>query len=51
MKNKINNYFTPNIGFSDDDVRNVDKIKTHFSKKKDNILQTYLTSEGSKKKY
>jgi len=51
MKNKISNYFTPNIGFSDDDVRNVDKIKTHFSKKKDNILQTYLTSEGSKKKY
>ena len=51
MKNKISNYFTPNIGFSDDDIRNVEKMKTHFDKKKDNILQTYLTSVGNKIKY
>ncbi len=51
MKNKISNYFTPFIGFSDDDVRNVEKMKQHFSKKDDNILQTYLTSGGEKRKY
>ena len=51
MKNKISNYFTPNIGFSDDDIRNVEKMKTHFDKKKNNILQTYLTSGGNKIKY
>ena len=51
MKNKISNYFTPFIGFSDDDVRNVEKMKSHFSKKKDNILQTYLTTGGKKTKY
>lgn len=51
MKNKISNYFTPFIGFSDDDVRNVEKMKSHFSTKKDNILQTYLTSGGIKRKY
>ena len=51
MKNKISNYFTPFIGFSDDDVRNVEKIKSHFEKKDDNILQTYLTSGGEKKLY
>jgi len=51
LKNKISNYFTPFIGFSDDDVRNVEKMKQHFSKKDDNILQTYLTSGGEKRKY
>ena len=51
MKNKISNYFTPFIGFSDDDVRNVDSMKKHFKDKEDNILQTYLTSGGGKRKY
>ena len=51
MKNKISNYFTPFIGFSDDDVRNVESMKKHFDKKDDNILQTYLTAGGEKKKY
>ena len=51
MKNKISNYFTPFVGFSDDDVRNVEKMKSHFEKKDDNILQTYLTSGGEKKLY
>jgi hypothetical protein len=51
MKNKISNYFTPFIGFSDDDVRNVEKMKQHFSKKDDNILKTYLTAGGEKKLY
>ena len=51
MKNKISNYFTPFIGFSDDDVRNVESMKKHFDKKDDNILKTYLTAGGEKKKY
>ena len=51
MKNKISNYFTPFIGFSDDDVRNVETMKKHFDKKEDNILKTYLTSGGQKKLY
>lgn len=51
MKNKIGNYFTPFIGFSDDDVRNVETMKKHFEKKKDNILKTYLTAGGKKKLY
>jgi len=51
MKNKISNYFTPFIGFSDDDVRNVETMKKHFEKKDDNILKTYLTAGGEKKLY
>jgi len=51
MKNKISNYFTPFIGFSDDDVRNVESMKKHFEKKDDNILKTYLTAGGEKKLY
>lgn len=51
MKNKISNYFTPFIGFSDDDVRNVESMKKHFDKKEDNILKTYLTAGGEKRKY
>ena len=51
MKNKISNYFTPFIGFSDDDVRNVETMKKHFDKKEDNILKTYLTAGGQKKLY
>jgi len=51
MKNKISNYFTPFIGFSDDDVRNVESMKKHFDKKEDNILKTYLTAGGEKKEY
>lgn len=51
MKNKINNYFTPFIGFSDDDEKNVETMKNYFKDKDENILQTYLTSGGNKKKY
>jgi hypothetical protein len=51
MKNKISNYFTPFIGFSDDDVRNIETMKKHFDKKEDNILKTYLTAGGQKKLY
>jgi hypothetical protein len=51
IKNKINNYIKPFIGFSDDDVKNVSSMKDYFKDKEDNILQTYLTSRGIKTKY
>jgi hypothetical protein len=51
MKNKISNYFTPFIGFSDDDEKNVESMKNHFKDKEEDILQTYLTSGGIKRKY
>ena len=51
MKNKISNYFTPFIGFSDDDEKNVESMKNHFKNKEEDILQTYLTSGGIKRKY
>ena len=51
MKNKIGNYFTPFVGFSDDDVRNVETMKKHFDKKDNNILKTYLTAGGKKRLY
>jgi hypothetical protein len=51
LKNKISNNFLPTIGFSDDDLRNVEKVKTHFKDKPDNIIKTYSTSGGIKKAY
>lgn len=50
FKNKIMNYFIPKIGFSDDDIRNVEAIKKHFEKQPDNIVQTYSTATGKKEK-
>lgn len=49
LKNKISNNFIPTLGFSDDDIRNVEKMKKHFEK--DNILKTYLTAGGKKRLY
>jgi hypothetical protein len=51
LKNKVSNNFVPTIGFSDDDLKNVDTIKKHFEDKPDNIVQTYFTSGGKKVKY
>jgi len=51
LKNKITNRFLPTIGFSDDDLRNVEKVKSHFEKKPDNIIKTYSTAGGVKKPY
>jgi hypothetical protein len=51
LKNKITNNFLPTIGFSDDDLRNVEKVKSHFKDKPDNIIKTYSTSGGVKKLY
>jgi hypothetical protein len=39
------------LGFSDDDIRNVEKVKSAFEKEPDNIIKTYLTAGGIKKAY
>ena len=51
MKNIINNYFVPTIGFSDDDLKNVEVVKKHFEKDPENIVKTYLTKGGIKREY
>jgi hypothetical protein len=49
MKNKISNYFVPYIGFSDDDLRNVQAMKKHFDD--ETGLDIYHTGGGKKVKY
>ena len=53
LKNDVSNNFVPEptIGFSDDDIRNVETMKKHFENEPDNILQTYSTAGGVKRKY
>lgn len=51
LNNKVNNYFIPTIGFSDDDIKNVDRVKKHFEKQPDNMIKTYSTKGGVKKPY
>lgn len=50
VKNKISNNFTPTIGFSDDDIANVAKMRKAFEKESD-LIKTYITTGGIKKKY
>ena len=49
MKNTISNYFTPYIGFSDDDLKNVEAMKRNFDK--ESGLDIYHTGGGKKTKY
>ena len=51
LKNKINNYFVPKLGFSDDDLKNVESVKKHFEDDPENIVKTYSTAGGIKKEY
>jgi hypothetical protein len=51
LKNKISNNFIPTIGFSDDDLRNLEKVKSHFENEPDNIIKTISTAGGIKKPY
>jgi hypothetical protein len=51
LKNKVSNRFTPTIGFSDDDLRNLEKVKGHFEKDPENIIKTISTHGGIKKPY
>ena len=54
FKNDVSNKFVPEhprIGFSDDDIRNVEVMSKHFKDKPDNIVKTYSTAGGVKKEY
>ena len=51
LKNKINNFFVPKLGFSDDDLKNVEVVKNHFNNDPENIIKTYSTAGGIKKEY
>ena len=54
FKDDVSNNFVPeqpSIGFSDDDVRNVEVMSKHFKDKPDNIVKTYSTAGGVKKEY
>jgi len=54
IKNDVSNNFVPeqpSIGFSDDDIRNVEVMSKHFKDKPDNIVKTYSTAGGVKKEY
>ena len=50
FKNDVTNRFIPEIGFSDDDPRNIEKIKQFIdSEYEDKPVRTYLTKGGEKK--
>jgi hypothetical protein len=52
LKNDVSNNFIPskpNIGFSDDDVKNVMTMNKNFKDKKDANIITYSTAGGTKK--
>ena len=50
LKNKVsNNFVLPKLGFSDDDIRNVQTMKKHFEDDKN--LNIYYTGGGTKKPY
>lgn len=51
FKNDIKNNFIPQIGFSDDDSKNIESIKDFLDKefKDDKPVKTYLTKGGEKK--
>jgi len=54
VKNDVSNNFIPeqpSIGFSDDDIKNVEVMSKHFKNKPDNIVKTYSTAGGVKKEY
>lgn len=54
LKKDVSNNFIPakpTIGFSDDDIRNVEVMKKHFEDKPDSIVKTYSTAGGIKKEY
>jgi hypothetical protein len=49
LKNKISNYFIPYVGFSDDDLKNVETMKKHFDD--ESGLDIYHTGGGKKTKF
>lgn len=51
LKDDVSNNFIPTIGFSDDDLRNLEKMKQELGDDPDNNIQMYSTYGGEKKKY
>lgn len=49
LKDDIKNKFIPQIGFSDDDIRNVEVMKKEFEDEP--VLKTYSTAGGIKTRY
>jgi hypothetical protein len=49
VKDDVRNNFIPNIGFSDDDLKNVEVMKKHFEDEP--VLKTYSTAGGTKTRY
>jgi len=49
VKDEVKNKFVPQIGFSDDDIRNVEVMKKHFEDEPS--LKTYSTAGGIKTRY
>ena len=49
LKDDVKNRFVPQIGFSDDDIRNVEVMKKHFEDEP--VLKTYSTAGGIKTRY
>lgn len=53
LKKELGNKFIPKIhtiGFSDDDIKNIEAIKKHYKEKPDKEVTTYYTGTGDKKK-
>jgi len=49
LKNDVKNNFVPSIGFSDDDIKNVEVMKKSFEDEP--ILKNYYTGKGAKTRY
>jgi hypothetical protein len=49
LKNKVSNRFIPQLGFSDDDTKNLKVMKKHFEDEP--MLKMYSTKGGEKKKF
>jgi hypothetical protein len=49
VKDDVKNIFVPSIGFSDDDLKNVEVMKNSF--KDEPVLKTYSTAGGTKTRY
>jgi len=50
FKNDVNNNFIPNIGFSDDDPKNIEALKSFLDKEYPEEVDVYLTKGGDKVK-
>jgi hypothetical protein len=49
LKNDVKNNFVPSIGFSDDDIKNVEVMKKSFEDEP--MLKNYYTGKGAKTRY